>query len=175
MTLVRRTAVTLTAAGAALALLAAPAPAQARGKPRDIRVQGPTYVYANPAFRKVRTSAHVSYGRNSTVVRFRATGFPRSAVGKALGVHVHKNRCGRRPADAGPHYQNPRAARNAPLRAKEIWLDFKVRRDRTAYGETRVPWRVARGQAGSIVIHAKPTDRRTGDAGDRLVCTNVPF
>ncbi|GAA4089976.1 MULTISPECIES: superoxide dismutase family protein [Actinomadura] len=173
MTLVRRTAVTLTAAGVALGLLTAPALADA--KVRDIRAQGPTYVYKDPRYAKTKTWAQVSYGKRSTTVRLQAAGLPRKAVGRTLGVHVHKNKCGRKPAAAGPHYQHPRAGRGTPVRAKEIWLDFKVRRDGTARSMARVPWRVGKGHAGSIVIHAKPTNHRTGDAGDRLVCTNVPF
>ncbi|GAA4133975.1 hypothetical protein [Actinomadura keratinilytica] len=173
MTLVRRTAVALGAAG--LALGAPTAPALADAKARDIRVQGPTYVYKDPRYARAKTWVRVSYGRRSTTVRFLATGLPRKAVGKTLGVHVHKNKCGRKPSAAGPHYQRAGAGRGTPLRYKEIWLDVKVRPDRTARSVARVPWRVGRGQAGSVVMHAKPTDRKTGDAGDRLVCTTVPF
>jgi Cu-Zn family superoxide dismutase len=38
-----------------------------------------------------------------------------------------------------------------------------------------VPWQIAKGTAGSVVVHAKPTDHKTGEAGGRLFCTTVPF
>jgi Cu-Zn family superoxide dismutase len=99
---------------------------------------------------------------------------PKSAEGKRFGVHVHKNKCGPRPADAGPHYQNPAAKPGTPLQQREIWLDTTVREGR-AVSKAVAHWKIAKGAAGSVVVHAKPTDRKTGDAGDRLFCTTVPF
>jgi superoxide dismutase, Cu-Zn family len=172
MTLVRRTAVTCTAMTAALGLLAGPAVAD--GKPKVIRTKGPTYTY-DTAYSKVKTRIRVVLRGHKTVVRLKATGFPKSAVGKTFGIHVHENACGKDPAAAGPHYRNPDAKPGTPLHAKEIWLDIKVRPDGSANSRAKVPWRVGKGDAGSVVIHAKPTAHETGDAGARLTCTDVPF
>ena len=61
------------------------------------------------------------------------------------------------------------------MHEKEIWLDATVKDDGNAESGTSVPWRVAEGAAGSVVIHAQPTNHDTGDAGARNVCTTVPF
>jgi Cu-Zn family superoxide dismutase len=38
-----------------------------------------------------------------------------------------------------------------------------------------VPWSFTAGTAGSVVIHALPTNASTGAAGARLACTSVAF
>ncbi|GAA2602782.1 superoxide dismutase family protein [Actinomadura fulvescens] len=166
----RRTAITVTAAGAALGLAATPALAC----PKPIKVKGPTYAY-DKAFAKAKTRIVVTGKKKRTTVRLAVSGLPASAVGKTLGAHVHKNACGPKPADAGPHYQNPKARPGTPLHAKEIWLELKVRKGGYAVAKTHARWAIAKGDAGSVVVHAKPTDHNTGDAGARLLCTTVPF
>ncbi|WP_067455421.1 superoxide dismutase family protein [Actinomadura macra] len=167
-----RAAVTLAAAGAALAPLSTPA--QAHQKPRVIVVDGPTNVHDN-AYSGVRTRVAVLKYRHRTAVRLTASGFPNGSAGKTFGAHVHRDRCGAEPTASGPHYQNPKARPTTPVREKEIWVDLKVRPDGTAESRTLIGWRVARGAANSVVIHALPTDQKTGDAGARLLCTTVPF
>ena len=57
---------------------------------------------------------------------------------------------------------------------REIWLDIRIlsggwgiSRGTTTYA---MP---ANANAHSIVVHARPTNPRTGEAGDRLFCTNI--
>ncbi|MGI5167595.1 superoxide dismutase family protein [Spirillospora sp. CA-253888] len=172
MPLLRRTTITLTAAGAALGLLSAPASAHAR--PHVVKAKGPSNVY-DRAYAKASTKVRVTTRKQRTTVRFTVSGLPASAAGKRLGVHVHQKACGPKPADAGKHYQNPKAKPGTPLHAKEVWLDVRVGRDGKGRARTTVPWRIAKGDAGSVVVHAGSTDHHTGDAGDRLLCTTVPF
>lgn len=61
------------------------------------------------------------------------------------------------------------------MHEKEIWLDVTVREDGTGRSRATVPWRVAAKAAGSVILHARPTDHDTGGAGARNVCTTVPF
>ncbi|KAB2343446.1 superoxide dismutase family protein [Actinomadura rudentiformis] len=170
MPLLRRSAITATAAGAALGLFAAPALAGLK----PIYVTGPTYAH-DTSFATAKTQVLVTGTNKSTTVRLYVSGLPSSAVGKTLGAHVHANACGPQPADSGPHYQNPNALPGTPLHNKEIWLDLKVRQSGHAAAKARVPWTIAKGAAGSVVVHANPTNHHTGDAGGRLLCTTVPF
>ncbi|WP_067482701.1 superoxide dismutase family protein [Actinomadura hibisca] len=172
MPLLRRTTITLTAAGAAVSLLSPPALAHAR--PHVVEATGPTNVY-NGAYAKAVTKVRVTTRKKRTTVRFAVSGFPDAAAGRRFGVHVHQNACGPKPADAGGHYQNPDARPDAPPRAKEVWLDVRVDRDGKGRARMVVPWRIAKGDAGSVVVHTRATDHHTGDAGDRLLCTTVPF
>jgi Cu-Zn family superoxide dismutase len=167
-----RAALPLAAAGAALVTLAAPALAQPM--PDEMKVEGPTNVY-DQAYKDVKTEITVVRTGDTTSVILDATGFPAEAAGKTFGVHVHKNPCGPKGEDAGPHYQNPDAAPDAPMHDKEIWLDIMVGKDGHGRHGTAVPWRVAEKAAGSVVIHALPTNHDDGSAGARNVCTTVPF
>jgi superoxide dismutase, Cu-Zn family len=168
-----RTAAGIAVAGLAIGMLA---PA-ASGHPMPMNamtVKGPTYTY-DTAYDKARTKVKVWSEYGMTKVALDVAGLPESAVGKVFGVHVHENRCGPDPADAGQHYQDPDAAPGTPLHAKEIWLDVRVGPDGRGQSDTVVPWTIGAGQAGSVVLHALPTNHETGDAGDRLLCTTVPF
>ncbi len=55
----------------------------------------------------------------------------------------------------------------------EVWLDFTVRPGGVAY--STVPFEIAPGTAQSVVIHAQPTQERTGSAGARIACLPVAF
>lgn len=167
-----RAAAPLAAAGAAVIALASPA--LAHGCPDKVVVYGPTNVY-DQAYKDVKTEITVVRTDTDTDVKLNASGFPKDAVGKTFGVHVHVSKCGPNPADAGPHYQNPDAKPDEPMHGKEIWLDVTVGEDGVGKAGSNVNWRVAAGAAGSLVIHAKPTNHDTGDAGARNVCTTVPF
>ncbi|MFI0373283.1 hypothetical protein ACH35V_35945 [Actinomadura sp. 1N219] len=167
-----RAAVPLAAAGAALVTLAAPALSDA-GLDK-IEVDGPTYVY-DQAFKDVKTKITVIRDENTTSVLLRATGFPAAAAGKVFGVHVHVNPCGPKGEDAGPHYMNPDGSHDLPMEQMEIWLDVTVAKDGTGHSGDIVPWRVAEKAAGSVIVHAQPTDPATGGAGARNLCTTVPF
>ncbi|MFF5263200.1 hypothetical protein ACFY4C_30080 [Actinomadura viridis] len=166
-------AVVCTAAGIALSPFASPASASAHREPPFIRVEGPSQVY-DAAYARAKTVVLVNYGLRNTVIDLVVSEFPREAVNRRLGVHVHSRRCGANPDDSGPHYTRPGAAASVRPRNKEVWLDIRVRPGGLGRTQTVVPWRVGKA-ARSIVIHAKRTNQRTGDAGRRLVCTNVPF
>ncbi|MFB4312668.1 hypothetical protein [Actinomadura sp. 21ATH] len=172
MPTIRRAAVAFAATGVALGVLAAPA--AACPEPHGLKAKGPTHAYAKK-YKKARTAVHVKNERGKTTVRFTVTRMPKSAKGRTFGVHVHRNKCGLKPADAGPHYQNPNARPGTPLRGKEIWLDVKVDRKGRGTSTAVVPWKIEKGTARSVVLHSMPTDRKTGEAGDRLLCTTVPF
>ncbi|MEU5884866.1 superoxide dismutase family protein [Spirillospora sp. NPDC047279] len=168
--LLRNATLTATAAGAVLGLVAAPAIAC----PEPHEVEGPTFTY-DAAYATAKTRVAVIGNAGRTTVRLAVSGLPASAAGKTLGAHVHTRACGPDAADAGPHYQAPGAAPGTPLHDREIWLALDVGEDGGADAEAQVPWTVAEGAAGSVVVHAGPTDHRTGDAGARLLCTTVPF
>ncbi|MGP4023994.1 superoxide dismutase family protein [Actinomadura sp. 3N407] len=167
-----RAAVTLAAAGAALVPLSAPA--LACPDPHKVVAEGPAKVY-DQKYRHTKTKVAVVRKKDETVVRLHVSGFPDKAAGRTFGVHVHVNKCGPGPEDAGPHYQNPDAPEGTPLSEKEIWLDVEIAPGGEGRSKAVVPWRVAEKAAGSVIVHARPTDRETGDAGARLTCTDVPF
>lgn len=150
------------------------APALARSGPHAIVARGPDNVY-DQAFRAARTKVVVVREHHRTRVYLRVWGMPPAAAGRTFGAHVHVNRCGPKPADAGPHHHAPDAAPGTPMPETEIWLDVTVRPDGRGRSRASVPWRVAEKAAGSLVVHAKATDPETGDAGARLACTTVPF
>ena len=176
-----RAAVTLAAAGAALvplsnaSALAHPEPHKDPHKaPHKIVAKGPAKVY-DTRYQQTKTKVVVARKGDKTVVKLRVSGFPEKAAGRTFGAHVHADKCGPKPEDAGPHYQNPDAEPGTPLREKEIWLDVKIGHDGDGRARTTVPWKVAKDAAGSVIVHAEPTNPTTGDAGARLTCTDVPF
>jgi superoxide dismutase, Cu-Zn family len=173
MSALRRVVATAAMAGAATGLQAGPVLADPPG-PHKIEVTGPTYTY-DPAYSSVKTRVRVVPVGHTTTVTLDASGFPNAALGKNFGAHVHQKACGPHPEDAGPHYQNPAAKAGTPLRDKEIWLNFTVDKQGKAHSQTVRNWLIAPGQAGSVVIHVKPTNPSTGDAGARFSCTTVPF
>ncbi|MFD0901127.1 hypothetical protein [Actinomadura sediminis] len=137
-------------------------------------VGGPTYVY-DPYFKKVDTQVVTELDERGTTVRLKVSDVPKKYWGKTMGTHVHENKCGLKPKSSGDHYQNPDARKHTPLRKKEIWLDLKVKKGGKGHAKAWVPWRVDKKDARSVVIHAKPTNPKTGDAGDRLICTDAVF
>ncbi|MBE1610210.1 Cu-Zn family superoxide dismutase [Actinopolymorpha pittospori] len=100
------------------------------------------------------------------------------------GAHVHVNRCGEDPADAGPHVQwrrDPVQPSTDPDYANprnEIWLDFTTGRTGTGIATSLVPWPISERQARSVVIHEHHTSTEPGHAGTagaRLACVDVDF
>jgi Cu-Zn family superoxide dismutase len=134
---------------------------------------GPTAVY-NATFGTVRTTVLAISVAGRTVVALAVAGLPQAVWGKTLGAHVHVGRCGRDPNAAGPHYRNPDAPASSSVHDREIWLDFKVSRGGWALATTTIKWFIKPGAANSVIIHAAATDH-AGNAGARLICTNVPF
>ncbi|TNM50194.1 superoxide dismutase family protein [Nocardioides albidus] len=158
----------ITAPVGAFLLAAVPALAAADAVTVD-HGHGPAYVY-DATYAGVRTQVHSRAHDGVTDVRLIVDGMP---AGRRFGAHVHLRPCGPLGSDAGGHYQHGDAG--LPLAEREIWLDFTPDADGHGVARARVPWLIAAGTAGSVVVHAAPTDPVTGAAGARLFCTTVPF
>jgi superoxide dismutase, Cu-Zn family len=130
---------------------------------------GPTYVH-DATYADVETQVHSWASEGRTEIRLMVDGLP---AGRTFGAHVHVNPCGAVATDSGGHYQHGDATQ--PLSAREIWLDFTTDAEGHGVGRTTVPWEIDAGTAGSVVVHASPTDPISGVAGARLFCTTVPF
>lgn len=124
----------------------------------------------DPAYAAVKTQVHAWSRDGATHFRLMVTGLPPNT---ALGAHVHTGRCGLDPLASGGHYQHP--GTTGSLSGREVWFDLVSDDQGRAVSETTRPWTIAAGAAGSVVIHAAPTNPATGAAGPRLVCTDVPF
>ncbi len=159
-------ATALTCVGAAVSLTASPA--AAGPEPRTF---GPSFVY-DDRYAEVLTAVTVRASERSTAVTLEASNFPRSAYGRTFGAHVHIDRCGPRPTDAGKHYQTRDG--KGSLRDREVWLDFTVDQQGRALVRAERPWAIPAGAANSVVVHSRATDKG-GDAGDPILCTTVPF
>ena len=132
--------------------------------------RGPTVVH-DAAYAGIETQVHAWGSDGSTRVRLMVEGLP---PGQTFGAHVHTLPCGSLPGDSGGHYQHSTDT-TVPLAEREIWLDVTADADGHAATTTEVPWEIAPGTAGSVVVHALPTNPTTGVAGPRLVCTTVTF
>jgi Cu-Zn family superoxide dismutase len=131
---------------------------------------GPTEVY-DSSYAGISTQVHSWSREGSTTVRLMVDGLP---TGQTFGAHVHTQPCGDLPTDAGGHYQHSTDP-SIPLAEREVWLDVTANADGHAVTSTTVPWEFTPGTAGSVVLHALPTDPTTGAAGPRLACTTVTF
>ncbi|GHC96273.1 hypothetical protein GCM10007079_48710 [Nocardiopsis terrae] len=121
----------------------------------------------------------------STFVQFTGTGLE---ADRDFGAHVHTDRCGDDPGDAGPHYQNeadPEAAEGEPSSdpeyanpENEVWLDMTTDDSGNAFVTATVDWEFREGEAQSLVLHDEHTathEGHAGSAGDRLACVTVEF
>jgi Cu-Zn family superoxide dismutase len=131
---------------------------------------GPTAVH-NSTYADLETQVHAWARDGWTTVRLMVDGLP---AGQTFGAHVHVAPCGTDPLASGGHFQHSTDP-VIPLADREIWLDVTANADGHAVAERTVPWLIEAGTAGSVVIHANPTNPDTGAAGARLVCTNVAF
>ncbi|MEV0828124.1 superoxide dismutase family protein [Nonomuraea rubra] len=93
---------------------------------------------------------------------------------RRYGAHLHAKPCGKRPDDAGPHYQHHPGQIDA---ASEVWLDFTTDKEGAGRSSSRNDWALERAKLpGSLVIHAKPTvtsGPEVGQAGDRVACLTL--
>ncbi|MGK5636772.1 superoxide dismutase family protein [Streptomyces sp. URMC 126] len=135
---------------------------------------------AVPGGARVRVTERPAPG-GGTRFALRLEGLP---AGRTFGAHVHRQACGPKPEDAGPHYQNvkdPVQPSVDPAYANprnEVWLDLTTGARGTARAQATVAWRVRPGEARSLVLHEHATDTRAGHAGTagaRLACVTVPF
>jgi Cu-Zn family superoxide dismutase len=159
---------TRTSIAAAVALLAVPGAAVAGSVLVD-HGRGPTYTH-DPLVSGITTQVHSWARDGSTTVRLMVNGLP---PGGTFGAHVHTGSCGADPAASGGHYQHAGAA--GTLAEREVWLDVTADAGGRGVTTTTVPWSFTPGTAGSVVIHALPTNPTTGAAGARLACTSVAF
>lgn len=103
---------------------------------------------------------------------------------RAYGAHAHAMPCGPKGDDAGPHFQHeadpvkPSVDPNYANPRNEIWLDFTTDAHGNATTANTVPWMFTDARAGSVVIHADPTQTapgKAGTAGARAGCLSVAF
>jgi len=103
---------------------------------------------------------------------------------RAYGAHAHALPCGPTGDAAGPHFQHepdpvkPSVDPEYANPTNEIWLDFKTDSQGNATTASTVPWVFEDKKAGSVVIHADPTQTaagKAGTAGARIGCVSVGF
>jgi Cu-Zn family superoxide dismutase len=103
---------------------------------------------------------------------------------REYGAHAHAMPCGPTGDAAGPHFQhNPDPVKPSVNPAfanptNEIWLDFETDEKGNATEASTVPWVFENNRAGSVVIHADPTQTdpgKAGTAGARIGCVSVGF
>ncbi len=104
---------------------------------------------------------------------------------RSYGAHAHARPCGAGGDAAGPHFQHesdPVTPSVDPAYANprnEIWLDLTTDADGAGTVTATVPWGFERDRrAGSVVVHAMPTENgpgRAGTAGARAACVTVDF
>jgi Cu/Zn superoxide dismutase len=162
-------------AAATLGAVLAPVPASA-APAGTVVARGPGYVY-DKAYAGVRTYLFAYHEKSGgTIFAFLVRGMPKSTWGKRYGVHVHTKPCTANPAAAGPHFMLPTAPKSLPLGQREIWLDVTVTAGGWALSTRTVMWPIPAGSpANSVVLHAAPTNPKTGEAGARVVCMTAPL
>ena len=157
--------------GALVAVVAVAVPAGAVAARMHVdHGEGPTAVH-DAGVAAIQTQVHSGSRDGSTTVRLMVNGL---AAGATYGAHVHTKPCGALATDSGGHYQHSTDPA-VPLAQREVWLDITPDAQGMAVSSTTVPWEFAPGTAGSVVIHALPTNPTTGVAGARLACTTVTF
>lgn len=101
--------------------------------------------------------------------------------GHSFGAHVHTEPCDADPSASGPHYQHVTGTDPALANPEnEVWLDFTADAEGTGEAEAVQRWNFRPGEAGSLVLHERPTStghdgHHPGDAGPRAACFTVPF
>ena len=157
--------------GSLLAAVVVAVPAGAVAAPMHVdHGNGPTVVH-DAAYADIHMQVHSWSRDGQSRVRLMVQGLP---TGRTFGAHVHTGSCGIDPLASGGHYQHSTDA-SIPLSQREVWLDVTANADGHASTTTEVPWQFLPGTAGSVVLHALPTDPTTGVAGPRLACTTVTF
>ena len=112
----------------------------------------------------------------TTRVTLKVQALDHAAAGTTLGAHVHVGPCVAGNGGAALAHYN---AGGVPSPQTEVWLDFTIDANGTAWAETTVPFAIPQGGAGAVVIHAEHTSPGPvpgpGTAGARLACLPVQF
>lgn len=86
--------------------------------------------------------------------------------GRAYGAHLHVNKCGAKPVDAGPHFQHEHGAANA---TNEVWLDLTTDSGGAGTASAKQPGARSRAPA-RLAGHSRQghrVDRAEGGSGGR--------
>lgn len=142
----------------------------------SITAEGPSFVH-DAAFLDAKVEVRVIPVplTDLTVAIMYVRNMPQSARGRTFGAHVHARACAADPAASGGHYLHAAAPASRPLIGREVWLDVKIDEIGRGTSVTLFDWTIPKAAAGSVVVHALPTDAVSGGAGARLLCTNVLF
>ena len=108
-----------------------------------------------------------------TLMILNVRGWPYSARNRVFGAHAHTKPCAVDPAASGPHHANPASDATKAIAAREVWLDINIDSQGRGTSLALFDWRIRKGDAGSVVIHAEPTNSTTGAAGARILCTTI--
>ena len=144
--------------------------------PPTVRADGPTVVH-DPTYTGSRVEVR-SIDVPSTslsLMILSVSGMPESTRGRVLGAHAHTKPCADDATASGPHHANPAGDPSKSLAAREVWLDISIDSQGRGTSIALFDWRIRKGDAGSVVIHAQPTNATTGAAGARVLCTTIPL
>ena len=122
-----------------------------------------------------RASAAISIveEQGSTMITLTLSDLHAAFAGLTLGAHFHIGPCiAGDGAAAGPHYNSGGQPPVNPNRTTEVWLDFEVTNDGTAFSTTEVPFIIPMGHANSLVIHERAT-AVDGSAGASWACMDI--
>ena len=142
--------------------------------PPTVRVEGPTVVH-DQSFSDARievSSIDVPFSP-LTLMILNVRGWPYSTRNRVFGAHAHTKPCAVDPVASGPHYADPASDATKAIAAREVWLDINIDSQGRGTSFALFDWRIRKGDAGSVVIHAEPTNRTTGAAGARILCTAI--
>ena len=142
--------------------------------PPTVGADGPTVVH-DQTFSDVRVevrSIDVPFS-GLTLMILNVRGWPYSARNRVFGAHAHTKPCAVDPAASGPHHANPASDATKAIAAREVWLDINIDSQGRGTSLALFDWRIRKGDAGSVVIHAEPTNPTTGAAGARILCTTI--
>ncbi|MFC4008108.1 hypothetical protein ACFOY2_12810 [Nonomuraea purpurea] len=93
---------------------------------------------------------------------------------RRYGAHLHVKPCGKKPDDAGPHFQHEHGKVNP---SSEVWLDFTTNGEGAGRSSARNDWALTPDRLPhSLVIHSQATKTsgpQVGTAGDRVACVTL--
>lgn len=160
-------------AGLTMAALLVPVAAWALG---PVRAAGPMtdLTHAHAALDGAEARVQVVPADDGTLVTLQVSGIDPVLAGTTLGAHLHVGDCADGLDTTGGHYNDTAGTANPVVAPDtEVWLDFTVTPGGNGHSIARVPFLVAPNGAGSVVVHANPTNPTTGAAGTKLACIGI--